>query len=328
MLPRLVKTESALYESRSDPRDPRMGELITIAEPAREQEALAGADIVIVGCPEDRGIIAGGGRPGASQGPSAIRRNLARLTPGFNPDIMRLYILDIGDIVTENDSLEATHAELEAAVAAIASSGSFPLVLGGGHDLTFPGFRGFSSGRGLMEGELGAVNIDSHLDVRDLERGVNSGTPFFRVLTEMTPPALQGKNFVEYGVQEAYNSPWYYNWIRNAGATVMTFKDVAGRPMEMFLQALRIAGESSRSVAVSIDIDAVRNNDAPGASSSNPSGLSAFDLEKIAYLVGKTERVGYLDIMEMSPPLDQDRRTASLCASVIFWFLKGFCERR
>ncbi|MDY0284306.1 MAG: hypothetical protein RBQ82_07345 [Synergistaceae bacterium] len=35
----------------------------------------------------------------------------------------------------------------------------------------------------------------------------------------------------------------------------------------------------------------------------------------------------YLDIMEVSPPLDQDHRTASLAASSIFWFLRGLSER-
>jgi arginase family enzyme len=53
------------------------------------------------------------------------------------------------------------------------------------------------------------------------------------------------------------------------------------------------SGEGTKAVAVSLDIDAARQNEAPGASASNPSGLSA-----------------------------------ALCASVMFWFLKGFCERR
>jgi arginase family enzyme len=53
------------------------------------------------------------------------------------------------------------------------------------------------------------------------------------------------------------------------------------------------SGEGTKAVAVSLDIDSARQNEAPGASASNPSGLSA-----------------------------------ALCASVMFWFLKGFCERR
>ncbi len=320
--------DKRLFYSRGDSSDPRMGEIVRRLEPAAKGPLSGGADIVFVGVPEDRGIAKNFGRTGAAAGPDAIRARFYRLTPGFNPDIMKLKIADAGNLETEGLALEKVHQVLERTVEGIIKEGALPVVLGGGHDLSFPGIAGLAEGLELDEGELGLVNIDSHLDVRSPEEGINSGTAFFRCLNEMPRDALNGRNFVEYGVQEPYNSPFAFNWVRDRGATVMTFRDVAGRPMELFLQALRVAGEGTKAVAVSMDIDAARQNEAPGASASNPSGLSALDLEKIAYLAGRTERVRYVDIMEMSPPLDEDNRTAALCASVMFWFLKGFCERR
>ncbi len=317
-----------LFYTRKDPKDPRMGELVRPLEGEELEDALLKGALVFIGCPEDRGIANNGGRTGAAEGPDGLRRLFYRMTPGFNPDIAELLMVDAGNIRTEGCSLEEVHRRLRNAVARVASAGAFPVVFGGGHDLSFPGLAGLVEGLELETSRLGVINVDSHLDVRDLSRGITSGTPFYRALTELPNRALHGRSFVEYSVQEPYNSPVYYRWVREQGATVMTYKSVSGRPMEMFLQALRIAGEQTRALAVSVDIDAASNHDAPGASSSNPSGLSAEDLEKIAYLAGRTERVRYLDIMELSPPLDQDRRTASLCASVLFWFLKGFCERR
>ena len=76
-----------------------------------------------------------------------------------------------------------------------------------------------------------------------------------------------------------------------------------------------------------IDIDAVRSTEAPGASASNPSGLKAPELAKIAYLAGRSIKVKYLDIMEVSPPLDEGYRSAALAASAIFSFFRGLCER-
>lgn len=320
--------EGDLFYTRRDPKDPRMGELVRPLEREALDAALPQADLVFVGVPEDRGIVANRGRPGAVEGPRALRRLFYRMTPGFNPDIADLIMVDAGDVRVAGCTLEEVHQRLRSAVAQIAAAGALPVVFGGGHDLSFPGLAGLVEGLSLESSRLGVVNVDSHLDVRDLSQGVTSGTPFYRALTELPHQALLGRSFVEYSVQEPYNSPVYYQWVREQGATVMTYKTVSGRPMEMFLQALRIAGEQTRAIGVSVDIDAASNHDAPGASSSNPSGLSAEDLEKIAYLAGRTEKVRYLDIMELSPPLDQDGRTASLCASVLFWFLKGFCERR
>ena len=97
--------------------------------------------------------------------------------------------------------------------------------------------------------------------------------------------------------------------------------------MESFLSVLRLAGRDNRAVAVSLDIDAVRSTEAPGASASNPSGLKAPELEKIAYIAGRSSNVRYIDIMEVSPPLDEDHRTAALAASAIFGFLRGLSER-
>lgn len=324
----ICPADEALFYSRGDSSDPRMGEIVRRLGSASPEHVSDGADVVLLGVPEDRGIAKNFGRSGAAEGPDAVRSKFYRLTPGFNPDIMRLDIADAGNLPTEDLSLEEVHQFLKETSEAIIREGALPVVLGGGHDLSFPGIAGMACGLGLAAGDLGVINIDSHLDVRSTAGGINSGTAFYRCLEEMPEKALKGRNFVEYGVQEPYNSPFAYNWVRDRGVTVMTFRDVAGRPMERFLQALRLAGEGTKAVAVSIDIDAARQNEAPGASASNPSGLSALDLEKIAYLAGRTERVRYVDIMEMSPPLDEDKRTAALCASVLFWFLKGFCERR
>lgn len=320
-----VPTKGDLFYSRSDPMDPRIGDLV---KPVSDncEEALKSARLAIVGAPEDRGIAANGGKVGAAQGPQAIRSAFYRLTPGFAPCISNLDIVDCGDIPLVG-SIEESHQALTESVEFLVSSGVFPIVLGGSHDLTYAGLSGLVSGLCLAEGQLGVINIDSHLDVRDMSHGITSGTPFRRALEELPAKALNGRSFVEFGIQEQYNSPYYYEWVRKRGATVITLSSIDTRPMEFFLEASRIACDGTKAVAVSIDIDSVRSQEAPGASASNPRGFGAADLEKIAYLAGRTERIRYLDIMEMSPPLDDNGRTAALCANVLFRFCKGFLER-
>src|SRR5439155_26793165 len=60
---------------RSDPEDPRVGSLLGTGTTPDE------ADVVLVGFPTDEGVRRNGGRPGAAEGPDALRRVLWTLTP-------------------------------------------------------------------------------------------------------------------------------------------------------------------------------------------------------------------------------------------------------
>ena len=319
----LEKADRDLFYSRNDPKDRRLGELVHRGK----MSSVRDSDVVIIGVPEDRGILANKGRAGAAKGPDDVRRRLYKLTPGFNMDLDRIRVIDAGNISTKGLTLEEVHLALQEAVSDAVSRGGIPLVIGGGHDLTYPGLAGLVRGAGLKKDSLGLINVDSHLDVRTDENGINSGTSFYRALTQLPNKALSGSAFVEFGIQELYNSPYYYNWVKKQGGNVFTLKEVSERVMESFIQALSIVSKKGRTVALSLDIDAVRSTEAPGASASNPSGLKAPELDKIAYLAGRSPQIRYLDIMEVSPPLDQDHRTASLAASSIFWFLRGLSER-
>ena len=319
----LKKADRDLFYSRNDPKDRRLGELI---HRVKVSDIKMGS-VAIIGIPEDRGITANKGRAGASLAPDEIRRKLYKLTPGFTMDFKRITVVDVGNLDTNGLSLEEVHAAEQQAVADIVSHGATPLLLGGGHDLTYPGLAGLVQGASIGHDGLGLINVDAHLDVRTDKNGINSGTSFYRALTQLENSALSGDSFVEFGIQEQYNSPHYYNWVRGLGGTVLTLREVSERVMESFLQSLTIVGRRGHAIAVSLDIDAVRSTEAPGASASNPSGLKAPELDKIAYLAGRSSQIKYIDIMEVSPPMDQDHRTAALAASSIFSFLRGFSER-
>ena len=127
-----------LFYSRNDPKDRRLGELIGRAAIDEVTEGT----VAIIGVPEDRGITANKGRAGAAAGPDDIRRRLYKLTPGFNSDFMRLRIVDVGNVDTKELTLAEVHDAETEAVAEIVARGGLPVVLGGGHDLTYPGVRG------------------------------------------------------------------------------------------------------------------------------------------------------------------------------------------
>jgi len=88
-----------LFFSRNDPNDPRMGEIAY-----KDENEYATSDIVILGCPQDEGVMRNHGREGASKAPDAIREQFYKLTP-FN---IKKKVFDLGNIKISK-TLEETH---------------------------------------------------------------------------------------------------------------------------------------------------------------------------------------------------------------------------
>ncbi|MBI1973451.1 formimidoylglutamase, partial [Candidatus Micrarchaeota archaeon] len=263
VLENLKETDSYLFFSKVDPRYPRLGDII---KKAVNKEQVSNADVVIIGIPDDTGIKNNKGRPGAAGAPTNVRKYFYKLTTGcFVQPLSKLTIVDAGDIIIESN-IEKTHERVRQVIARITESGAIPLCIGGGHDFSHPCVAGIVGAYGLKKATLGLINIDAHLDVRDLTFGINSGTPHFRTL-EMPGTPVNGKNFVEFGIQEHHNSPEHYKYVKEKLATVMSLYDIHRKGTEEeFNRALRIAGYGTSHICVTFDIDATRMADAPGAS--------------------------------------------------------------
>ena len=143
-----------VFFSRHDVNDPRLGELVS-----RDENGYTGADIVIVGCPQDEGVRRNGGRVGAAAAPNTIRRQFYKLTP-FN---IKKRICDVGDVKI-GATLEETHDTHCEVVKRILRDGKRVIVLGGGNDISYPDGVAMAEVFG-PETWIG-INIDAHLDVR------------------------------------------------------------------------------------------------------------------------------------------------------------------
>src|SRR3954452_10654117 len=107
-----------------------------------DAEALAAADVVVVGAPFDGGT---SHRPGTRFGPSAIRQTCYLPQDGSRPhlalrvDALRdLAVVDMGDIEMPPGEIERALHALEEAVYAVASAGAVPPRPGGGPPVAPP----------------------------------------------------------------------------------------------------------------------------------------------------------------------------------------------
>jgi formiminoglutamase len=289
-----------------DPKDPRVGEIIKYHPQDYES-----ANIVMLGCPEDEGIKRNRGIPGARSGPSEIRRALYGLT--VNESIISQNIFDLGDLITRK-TLEETHAALRSVVHRILEDGKMTVVLGGGNDISYPDCAALAE----VKKEVLVFNIDKHFDVRDLSPR-NSGTAYRQLLDE---GIIDPKKFYEMGSEEFANSPAYRDYLEKKGVHIFSLDEMRSYGIQSLFQNI-LKNNTYEGVFWGIDLDAVRDADAPGVSARYPTGLTAREIIQIAEIAGKSTKAGVLEFTEVNPEVDIENRTGKLTAILIHSFLSS-----
>ncbi len=308
-----------------DETDRRIAALLhTEVEPG----LLVDLKVLLLGVPQDIGVQRNGGRAGAKEGPTEIRKYFYRLTPFFHESTLEhpdCYVLDLGDLVTEGLTLEEIHWRQEQIIKHALEREWLPIVFGGGHDIAFP--NGVALGKSVDA--LGVLNLDAHLDVRPLIEGVqgHSGSPFRQLLDHpdvFIPPGC----LVEFGAQWFANAEAHWQFLREEEMTIFWFHEIQQEGFVPALEkAFRKAKQGSDAVYVTFDLDGLRASDAPGVSAPSPIGFTADEYCYAAYYLGSQEEVKLFDIAELNPEFDIDGRTAKLAALILAHFLAGALRR-
>lgn len=309
-LPGTQPADSALFVSRNDGSDPRLGDRI-----GRDERAYAAAAVAILGCPQDEGVRRNRGRPGAAQGPAEIRRALYRMTVN---GLETLAVFDAGDI-TPQGTLEATHAAHETAVARLLADGKRVVVLGGGNDIAYPDCAALAK----HSGDVLAFNVDAHLDVRpDAPR--NSGTPYRQLLEEGW---LKPARFFELASQRFCTAAAHAQYLNEKGARIVPLAALRARGAARVVRRALREASSATAVFWGFDLDVVNAAEAPGVSAPNPLGLSGAELCELAALAGAERRTRVVEFSEVNPAFDVDGRTARLAAAAIWQYLAALAAR-
>lgn len=302
--------DPALFFSRGDASDPRLGEQV-----GHEDAAYAGATVVLLGCPQDEGVRRNRGRPGAAQGPAEIRRALYKMTVN---GLGALKLFDAGD-TTPQATLEDAHAAHEKAVARLLADGKKIVVLGGGNDISYPDCRALAA---AVEDVL-AFNIDAHLDVRP-DQPRNSGTPYRQLLEE---GALKPQRFFELGSQTFCTSEAHVQYLKDKRAHVIPLDALRAKGAARVVRRALREADKAGAVFWGFDLDVVNAAEAPGVSAPNPLGLSGAELCELAALAGAEPRTRIVEFTEVNPAFDVDGRTARLAAAAIWNYLAAVVAR-
>ena len=270
--------------------------------------------VALLGFASDAGVRRNHGRPGASEGPAAIRRALANLAWH-----RRGPVYDAGDVHCEGDALEAAQQALGERVSQLLSAGHFPLVLGGGHEVAFGSWQGLAQYLGAREAQprLGIINFDAHFDLREPATVTSSGTPFAQIAH-----ACEQKHwpfrYACLGVSRASNTRALFQ--RAERLNVLVREDRAMR--ESTLKT--IAADLDRFMAacdhlyLTVDLDVLPACEAPGVSAPAARGVSLQLIEPLIQQIRDSGKLRLADLAELNPRHDIDSRTARAAARLVW----------
>jgi len=313
-----VAAESDWTGRSADPNDEQFGDVVGRCGP----DDLDDHDVVVLGEPYDGAVL---GRPGAGAGPRALRDALADVTTHHfdagpvgsdasgaanSAGGAAARIGDLGDLSMPDGDVREAQATARAAARQLHESDALPVFLGGDNSLTYP------NAAPLLDEGLGCLNLDAHLDVREVRDAPTSGTPYRQ---------LHGEGLDAYacvGARHFETSTAYHDYVREHGGAVVTAEEVGADPVAAADRALdALAGVDA--VYVSVDLDVLDAPAAPGVSAPTPGGITTRELYRLLRLVAADERVAGFEVVECAPPLDRDDRTARAGARAVAHFLAG-----
>ena len=266
--------------------------------------------VALLGVCSDEGVKRNQGRSGARKGPDAIRQALAGQAWH-----LRRPLYDAGNLVPENDDLEALQQEQADLVAELLARGHFPLLLGGGHEIAFGSYLGLvRTMENAAPAHVGIINFDPHFDLR-FGPVASSGTPFRQIADDCQ---ASGRDFSYFcvGVSEPANTVALFERAAALGVDYLKDEELTFWTVSTAEQRLQEFIDRCELLYLTIDLDVLPAAVAPGVSAPAPRGLPLELLEHLLCCIRRHagDRLKLADIAEYNPELDIDGRTARVAA--------------
>lgn len=290
--------------------------------------------VEVIGVPLDLGQQ----RRGVDMGPSALRvAGLAGKLEALgltvrdrgNVPVPGAEMMDRGDatarFLVQIARCDKTVAQwVDAALARQAT----PVVLGGDHSLAAGSIAGVASHFRAQQKTIGLIWIDAHTDINTPETSTSGnvhGMPLAALLG-LGPAALSdlldwspkvsAAQTVLVGIRDI--DAIERDNVRRAGVTVFTMRDIDEKGLRAVMErATEIASRGTAGYHVSMDMDWVDPEEAPGVGTPVPGGATYREAHLAMEILADHGGMLGLDVVEVNPILDEHNRTAELAVQLI-----------
>lgn len=271
--------------------------------------------IALIGFCSDEGVKRNRGRAGAAGGPAAIRKACANFACHFDPK--STFFIDCGDIFFEGTCLGVIQVELAATVKSLVGKNYFPIILGGGHEVSVGGYKGVLETFTENVPSIGILNFDAHFDLRNPATQISSGTPFMQ-LAELCQKHEKEFNYMVMGIQQQSNTEALFRRANELSVKYVLGEDITESNMPNIEHVLINFLNKTDACYLSIDMDVFDISDAPGVSAPSVPGVDKRMLFRILKTVLASNKLVACDIAETNPVYDIDKRTAKLAAWLVY----------
>jgi len=289
--------------------------------------------IRVIGVPLDLGQ----SRRGVDMGPSAVR------VAGLEARLEALghQVEDAGNVAVaipeqkkEGDArakylkeITATCTKEAELVLKTLEAGKVPLCLGGDHSMAAGTVSGVAEFHRRQNQRIGLIWIDAHTDINTPDSSPSGnvhGMPL-AALVGLWPsdlgnifdfsPKVKPENCVLVGVRDI-DAVEKEN-VHRAGIGVFTMRDIDERGMRTVMEeALRIAGRGTAGYHISLDMDWVDPEDAPGVGTPVRGGATYREAHLAMEIIADHGRMLSFEIVEVNPVIDEHNRTADLAVEL------------
>ena len=294
------------------------------------------AEFVLLGIPEDIGIRANNGRPGAALAWESAVSTIVNLQHNKFCKGGRLLILgkiDVADSQKLAETIDHTTREgrrelsvlvdkidkdVSYIICQIVKAGKIPIIIGGGQNNAYGNIKGASLAKGKP---VSAINYDPYPDFRILDKR-HSTNGFIYAFEEGFL-----KNYFIFGLFENYASKGVMETIKKYTDRIRynTYEQIAVRKEKHFSEemALAVGFIGDDAFGLEIDLEALPN---VGGNIMTNTGFSIEKARQFVHYFGESKNVAYLHISEGAPRLGDEKNpqlTGRLIAHLVTDFMKA-----
>lgn len=268
---------------------------------------LNGADIALIGIQENRGTE---NNKGVDKAADAIRKKLYALKKGTGS----YRIVDLGNLRNGN-TLEDTYLRVKEVCRTLIEHNVLPILIGGSHDIDYGQYLAYED----MEKLVSILNIDAMLDLETEATSGMSKKHINRIL-------MHDPNFL-------------FNYTHLAYQSYLTDQSAISILEKLYFESYRLGHLRQHlqemepviryADMLSFDVSAIKSSDAPGNENAQAFGLTGEEACQICWYAGLNDKLSTAGFYEYNPDFDDhNQKTASVVATMIWYFIEGFYHRR
>lgn len=271
---------------------------------------------------------------GAHLGPVQLMNDLKGFYKGESFSLVQdeniIKSRNLSDLRKNDYEIDKFNTKLYQAILEKVKDGYFPITIGGDHSIAVA--SALASAK--VHENIGIIWFDAHTDYNTFDTTVTGnihGLPLAAITGYKNGELryfhdgniIQPSKAVVVGARSI--DDWEKDNVKYSGITVFTTEDIKEKGVEAIVEeAFRIAGEKTKGIHISYDLDLLDPEVAPGVSVPEFDGISEEEAMKINELIMKhLDQVVSYDLVEFNPLRDQDRKTEQIAINLLAQIIRA-----